>query len=243
MDQPVDLLVVTVGEYLAGLRAMLDARPRLCDAEQNKTTVRAALNLENYARHPRTRPLLEEALRQHCASHSAAATRLKPFLSVTALENATGMLRDALLANKKVPPEDVVAFCETARTVPGFLPWRRSCVGAWLEECRASGVAGGSTLSKDERCLDEAFASTASLKAALALYESSDENEEYRARLVQSFLRFAREADRRDEEEEEEEEENQEEGDEEDVDIIGRFPLLKAALEQCKELLKCQSES
>lgn len=182
-------------EFAAELRTVQKKSMHVDPAQVRALWERAAI-IEALASDPQFQPTVEPAL----AAAQQEVRKAPVALTLANLQNATGLLRDAALANTHFKDKKVVPFL-AAGWAPGAPPWRPSCLGTAATDKQggttvdAAAVAAAVLDRGPEHALgvvQHAFDSAVHLLLAAQVYAAaSEEDPVLRTALVQQLLHRA----------------------------------------------------
>ena len=191
--QAVREMAEEIAEFAASLRRVRTEPLELSTTQEQQLWARA-VSLEEWAREPR----LARTVACAAAQVAAATPSTPPLVPLTreTLQNATGLLRDAALANARLGDAKVVRLLDACWDA-GCGPWRLSCVGAaalreqggvmvTARAIAAAVVARGA--AHTHRAMAAAFRTPAHLELAAAVYCAADGDAACRTLLVQALL-------------------------------------------------------
>lgn len=182
-------------DFAAELRTVQKKSMHL-DPAQVRALWERAVSIEALASDPQFQPTVEPAL----AAAQQEVRKAPVALTLANLQNATGLLRDAALANTHFKDKKVVPFL-AAGWAPGAPPWRPSCLGTAATDKQggttvdAAAVAAAVLDRGPEHALgvvQHAFDSAVHLLLAAQVYAAaSEEDPVLRTALVQQLLHRA----------------------------------------------------
>jgi len=170
-----------IGLLMNRLVSLSCGKPNVANLEFSRAMWTTAKLLEENA----NLAVLEPYVKRAIEALQQKQPLLDGLLTLEQLKNASGLMRDLVLANAELPEEDAVKFCEVGLSIAPQ-PWRPSCVSEIVM-----------SLSKAQSLLVNPFTSPLRLRLALAAYDgcSGDNDDDYRAWIVQSFCSFMEEFD------------------------------------------------